>query len=499
MNTATGAAPRFDFPTWLPPMLVKELRQGLRTRGFVLSLVALHAIMVFGFVWALVINVFHQRDALSMANGFFWVFAGMLLGVITPLRALGGLGGEIRARNVDLLMLTQLTSWRVVLGKWISLVTQAALVVVTLLPYGVARYFLGSVDLLQDFNTLAWLFALSCTATALMLWFSSLGKVLRVVLVIGIVLFGNAFFGSTIFSLIFYGAGRGGWFMRGGGMFSSGVPVCAQALVLFNLAILLAFFLLQAVRRIAPPSENHSALTRVFAFATLAPLPLLALPGVPSARDMLEMQTVFALVAFMLVCVLELTSMSLPMGVHVRAFSQKGRAAAFFSRFFLPGWQSAALFTAAGLAVFAGLTLCGAFPDPLAKLRFLRVLGLLWVAVTLPSAVVSLFLKPGTNALASMIVYGAAQVLLGMLCLFGAFFINEMRSVDTLDDVVMTFFRAVPVINFWFELGLMAKRSVPADAGLLVVQIAGAGLCTLFIWWRARGYWRHVDACKTAK
>ena len=37
-----------DFPGWLPPMLVKELRQGLRTRGFVSTLVGFQAVKVGG-------------------------------------------------------------------------------------------------------------------------------------------------------------------------------------------------------------------------------------------------------------------------------------------------------------------------------------------------------------------------------------------------------------------------------------------------------------------
>ena len=35
-----------DFPRWLPPMLVKELRQGLRMRGFVATLVGFQVLML---------------------------------------------------------------------------------------------------------------------------------------------------------------------------------------------------------------------------------------------------------------------------------------------------------------------------------------------------------------------------------------------------------------------------------------------------------------------
>ena len=35
-----------DFPTWVPAVLVKELRQGLHTRGFFAIVVLFHAVMV---------------------------------------------------------------------------------------------------------------------------------------------------------------------------------------------------------------------------------------------------------------------------------------------------------------------------------------------------------------------------------------------------------------------------------------------------------------------
>ena len=35
-----------DFPDWFGPMLVKELRQGLKTRGFVFSFIGLQTVLV---------------------------------------------------------------------------------------------------------------------------------------------------------------------------------------------------------------------------------------------------------------------------------------------------------------------------------------------------------------------------------------------------------------------------------------------------------------------
>ena len=79
---ATAPTPRFDFPTWLPPMLVKELRQGLRTRGFVFSLIGLHVVLVIAFAWALVAQIFDRSSALDIVNGFYWTITVLLLGIM---------------------------------------------------------------------------------------------------------------------------------------------------------------------------------------------------------------------------------------------------------------------------------------------------------------------------------------------------------------------------------------------------------------------------------
>ena len=47
-SPAASSNPPFacaDFPFWVPAVLVKELRQGLHARGFVLILLLFHAVM----------------------------------------------------------------------------------------------------------------------------------------------------------------------------------------------------------------------------------------------------------------------------------------------------------------------------------------------------------------------------------------------------------------------------------------------------------------------
>src|SRR5438874_1985424 len=88
-------AARGDFPTWLPPMFVKELRQGLRTRGFVVVFIAFQALMALLMMGAIVgQNTAVPGARVSIGNtisGFFWTLLSVQLLLVTPARALGSL------------------------------------------------------------------------------------------------------------------------------------------------------------------------------------------------------------------------------------------------------------------------------------------------------------------------------------------------------------------------------------------------------------------------
>src|SRR5688500_7075910 len=97
-----------DFPGWLPPMLVKELRQGLRTRGFVGTLVGFQVLMLILTLIALGTQnavTPSARMAGAALTGFFWIVLAVQLIFVTPSRALGGLQLEVDAKTLDLLML----------------------------------------------------------------------------------------------------------------------------------------------------------------------------------------------------------------------------------------------------------------------------------------------------------------------------------------------------------------------------------------------------------
>ena len=105
-------------------MLVKELRQGVRTRVFVSLFILLQVTMLLTVSLTLLVAA-HGEDA-SAGTVFFWIFVGLPVLVVLPLNGLGAVNGEIKANTLELIFLTRLTAFRIVAGKWLAIFVQCA-------------------------------------------------------------------------------------------------------------------------------------------------------------------------------------------------------------------------------------------------------------------------------------------------------------------------------------------------------------------------------------
>jgi hypothetical protein len=478
-------APRFDFPTWLPPMLVKELRQGLRTRGFVGSLVGFQAVMVIAYFFACFTQA-NDRGAFDTANSIFWTITGLMLVGSMPLRGLAGLNTEIEARTIDLLVLTRLTAWRIVTGKWVSLMAQALLLTLALLPYAVMRYYLGPVDLLNDLAILGWLFASSALLTAFGLWASSWGKHVRGLLVAltipGVPL------GIELLNVVFrYG------FAGGSGLPGLGSVLKAAPLVLFDGGVLLAFCLLQAVRRLAPPADNHAWSTRGLALLPLIPVPVLAMLG---WTDLATGQAALSAVGLLVVAALELARGGEVMLSHVRPWFGRGVARAAVGRSLLPGWPGAARFAVVAVLLACGVFLLNSALRHRADLAVIFVYALwlaplAWMALVFPAALLSYVPRLSRNP-------GAYWMVQGVIGLLTAVAMSEVtQPFSPALDVGLDFVSSIfPVSSFWHALSVAGHGGSPEPLGL-AGQAAMLLAVLALVWRRSRAYWVNVRALVT--
>lgn len=259
MSTHAPISPRLtllrDFGDWLSPMVVKELRHGLRTRFFTMALI--------GFHWILILMMASVLIGASdeIVNSLFWMVAFFLLLGLLPLRGFSTLAGEARDGTLDMLTLTSISSWKITFGKWTALFSQNLLVGISLLPYLVARYQFGGVEIVREAVALGLLMLVSAVATAMQVGISSQKSiVLRLFLTAGMIV---ALFPAGIL-IYLIGIGDQGdsmirqWTALG---WLDQFMVCGVILLLAAYGV--GFFLAMGASRIAPPSENHSTVKRV--------------------------------------------------------------------------------------------------------------------------------------------------------------------------------------------------------------------------------------------
>jgi hypothetical protein len=175
---ATASPPGLldDFPDWVAPVVVKELRQGMRARLFVVPFVAVHLVAVtavlvefalFAQIAAAAGGGGGPAPSLAFARGLLWMVAWVVLVIVLPLRGLTSLREEIDGSNFELLAAARQSRWRVVTGKWFVLCAQSWLLFVSLAPYFLVRYFAGSLEVTESLAAAALLLGTNAAANAL--------------------------------------------------------------------------------------------------------------------------------------------------------------------------------------------------------------------------------------------------------------------------------------------------------------------------------------------
>ncbi len=147
-------------------MTAKELRQSLRRGSFVLPFLTIQALALVAMIAEFRIgSASGGSEGCGMLNvwlltnsGPFWMIVGVICMILMPLGGLVLMGQELEEGNHELLLLTQLNRWKVVVGKFKTLWGLSAITFVSLLPYVLVRYLVGGVE---------WWHEAACAATVL--------------------------------------------------------------------------------------------------------------------------------------------------------------------------------------------------------------------------------------------------------------------------------------------------------------------------------------------
>ena len=332
--------PKRSLGDLLSPILVKEFRQGVRGHVFTGAFLLLHAVLVL----ATGLSLINLNDPAGSMTVLFWMLLVVPVGLVIPLTGMLSLSSETSLKALEPMLLTRLTPRGIVFGKWASLATQIAILVVSVAPYFLLRYFLGGLQIVYELWGVVVLAVGATVLTAVTVSLSAfrMPAFFRWIAGLGLMQMVGPFVAVSFFASVWMSGGRL-------------APAVAAGLCLLTVVVMLE----AGAWHIAPAADRSSALARGAVLAWL-PVAALALDRLPPR---LRVQP--ALWTGLIVMLVVLGSLGEPQSsipsVYSRYFGRgiRRRVAGWI---FAPGWAAGTLFTI--VAVVAGcLALREAHPD----------------------------------------------------------------------------------------------------------------------------------------
>lgn len=252
------------FGEWLNPILVKEARQALKSRQFLITFILL---LLCGWGWSLLYlaiqysiigeGIFYAPQGAPMLTGYYWVLSFPLL-VIVPFTAFRSLSAEREDGTFELVAITTLRPRQIVGGKLGSAVLQMLVYLSALTPGMAFTYMLRGVDILLILMTCFYLFLTSIFLAVIGLVLATVTTsrhwqmVLGIIFILGLV-------------ILFLYAGIGATMAINSGVLPYDQPDfwSIQAFILSIYAGYVSLLYLSSMARVTFDSDNRSTKLRV--------------------------------------------------------------------------------------------------------------------------------------------------------------------------------------------------------------------------------------------
>ncbi len=393
-----------DFPDKLSPMLVKELRQGMRAKSFTLLFLVFQGLLAIILLTAGAAA--SSDDAGSFASGVIFTMFAIAVLFIQPMRGITALSTEITDNTIEMMVLTQLSASRIVFGKWIAIVSQSALILITIIPYLILRYFFGGMILLGELVFLTLIFLTSMSLTAVMVGLSgSNAKLARVLPVLGFI-----FTIQVIPAMLF----------RGG--FNNFMSYCTLSdwpsrVGIFSYICFITYLgwcaLSHGTSVIAPAAENHSTLRRLIALGLTSAAVAVGFHPAVDAR-ILPVLFGIILAPAVITALTEPSNLLPPLCTPFLKRCLLGRVA---SGFLLPGWPAGVFYSVLLLVITGAGFLAAASPAispyemSVIKMRTLPLIG----GILLPALLAANFSKQESKRFTNFLVFLLASIILTII------------------------------------------------------------------------------------
>ena len=445
----------FDFPDRLSPMLVKELRQGMRTKAFVGVFLALQIIL--GVILLSAGAASASDGAGSTISNIIFIFFSIAVLIIQPMRGISSLSSEVKGNTIDMMVLTRLSAWRIVTGKWASIVSQSALLLVTIIPYLILRYFFGGMNLVGEIVFLAVLFLSSAALTAVTVGLSASSSViLRSVLPMIALPIGTY---SLLMALMF------GAFGGGGGLSSFFALDTEESRIFVSIYLAVCayygFFMLSiGTSLIAPYAENHSTLRRLISLAVTI---IAAVLGSMSFTDT-DALPFFITLVLLPVFAISLSEFAPLAAPTYRNFAKRGLMGHLAGLFLFPGWASGFFFCLVLTAISASPFLIN---QPSYGGQNHLIYGLACLAGLLfPAVIINVFRINGPQRVSNYVLILIGSVVLSSV-LAG---ITDSLSNENL---LWLFCWIPPVLMFLEEMGSASNNDVLVCSFIICIIYIG--------------------------
>lgn len=401
-----------DFPDRLSPILVKELRQGLRAKTFIAVFLSLQAVLALILFAASAGTT--SGSVGTIISTVIFVFFSIAVLVVQPLRGIGAVSSEIKSNTIDMMVLTRLSATRIVFGKWFALVSQSALLLATVIPYLIYRYVLGEMNLVGEIVLLLVIFLTSMAATAVTVGLSgSSSIILRTLLpIVAVPVFGY----MALFAM--FSRGMGGPSLIDRLSLDTTDSRVAVAVYIISIAYIAWSMLSWGSSVIGTAAENHATLRRIIVLA-VSGIAIFFMTSTYVDRDFIPL--IFVLVTLPAIAT-ALTEKSFIAPSVRESFVKRGVPGKIAAFFFGPGWPAGVMFTFLLSAVFLFFCFRDSAPGRVSDDQLIHVLGLLG-GLLLPAVILILFRTDEASRVSSylliligsgiftMIIYGISDAL----------------------------------------------------------------------------------------
>ncbi|QDV69792.1 ABC-2 family transporter protein [Rosistilla carotiformis] len=244
---------------WCNPILVKEARQALKSRQFIWTFaVLLLGAWIWSFAGTLLMmpGIYYVPGGRAMLLGYYWVLAVPMM-LVAPMAANRSLVAEREDGTYEVLSITTLSSYQIILGKLASSVLQLVIYFTALVPCVAFTYILRGIDLPSIALLIASTFLTSVFMVVVGLFLASISNTrsLQSLLMIGMLL---------LVLLAEYLHGAFAMTLMTSGIRSDDSELLVLLLAIFTLYLVVSIFLIVAsAASLSPVSENRSTRLRI--------------------------------------------------------------------------------------------------------------------------------------------------------------------------------------------------------------------------------------------